>query len=137
VGQCRYLSGLANSVTLKLGYSSESSNETYLGLSDADFREHPLRRYLTSQLDRMEWSMSLFVLYFGTDIQYPDIAHHEILMGPRYRGLLKDIFDKKKLSADFSLYLHRPTATDPSLAFLFRAWVWPAPWDWPGPCCGR
>lgn len=60
--------------------------------------------------------MSLFVMYFGTDRQYPDRAHHEILMGPRYEGLLEDIFERKVLADDFSLYLHRPTATDASLA---------------------
>jgi len=60
--------------------------------------------------------MSLFVMYFGTDRQYPNMAHHEILMGPRYKDLVEDIFTKKHLADDFSLYLHRPTATDPSLA---------------------
>jgi phytoene desaturase len=60
--------------------------------------------------------MSLFLWYFGTDRQYPDVAHHTIALGPRYRGLLTDIFKRKVLSKDFSLYLHRPTATDPSLA---------------------
>jgi phytoene desaturase len=60
--------------------------------------------------------MSLVVLYFGTTRQYPDKAHHEILMGPRYQELLADIFDRKVLAEDFSLYVHRPTATDPSLA---------------------
>ncbi|MCC6770132.1 MAG: phytoene desaturase [Gemmatimonadaceae bacterium] len=69
-----------------------------------------------ARLARKDYSMSLFVSYFGTDRQYPDIAHHEILMGPRYKGLLHDIFDRKVLSDDFSLYLHRPSATDPSLA---------------------
>jgi phytoene desaturase len=64
----------------------------------------------------MRYSMSLFVLYFGTDRTYDDVAHHEILMGPRYEALLTDIFTTKSLSEDFSLYLHRPTATDPSLA---------------------
>jgi phytoene desaturase len=68
------------------------------------------------RLDRMRYSMSLFVIYFGTDRRYEDIAHHEILMGPRYEGLLRDIFHRKHLAADFSLYLHRPTATDRSLA---------------------
>jgi len=48
--------------------------------------------------------------------QYPDVAHHTIALGPRYRELLTDIFDRKLLASDFSLYLHRPTATDPSLA---------------------
>jgi phytoene desaturase len=60
--------------------------------------------------------MSLFVWYFGTQRQYPDVAHHTIALGPRYRDLLTDIFDRKHLAEDFSLYLHRPTATDPSLA---------------------
>ena len=60
--------------------------------------------------------MSLFVWYFGTRRQYPDVAHHTILLGPRYRELLDDIFERKVLAEDFSLYLHRPTATDPSLA---------------------
>ena len=60
--------------------------------------------------------MSLFVWYFGTGRQYPDIAHHTIALGPRYRGLLRDIFVRHRLARDFSLYLHRPTATDPSLA---------------------
>ena len=60
--------------------------------------------------------MSLFVLYFGTKKRYDNMAHHEILMGPRYKGLITDIFSNKILSEDFSLYLHRPTATDPSLA---------------------
>ncbi len=61
-------------------------------------------------------SMGLFVLYFGTDCTYPDVAHHTIWLGDRYRELLRDIFDRKILSEDFSLYLHRPTATDPSFA---------------------
>ncbi|MDQ2931927.1 MAG: phytoene desaturase [Gemmatimonadota bacterium] len=69
-----------------------------------------------AKLARMRYSMSLFVLYFGTDRTYPDTAHHEIIMGPRYRELLEDIFTRKVLASDFSLYLHRPTATDPSLA---------------------
>ncbi len=68
------------------------------------------------KLERMEWSMSLFVMYFGTSRRYEDIAHHTILFGPRFKGLLKDIFHGKSLPEDFSLYLHAPTVTDPSLA---------------------
>jgi phytoene desaturase len=60
--------------------------------------------------------MSLFVWYFGTRRRYDDVAHHTILLGPRYKELLRDIFDRHHLAEDFSLYLHRPTATDPSLA---------------------
>ena len=74
------------------------------------------RRWTDRKLARTRYSMSLFVLYFGTDRRYEDLAHHEILMGPRYEPLLGDIFDRKVLADDFSLYLHRPTATDPSLA---------------------
>jgi phytoene desaturase len=69
------------------------------------------------RLERMEWSMSLFVLYFGTDRRYDDtVAHHTILFGRRYRQLLDDIFHGDRLPEDFSLYLHAPTVTDPSLA---------------------
>ena len=60
--------------------------------------------------------MGLFVMYFGTRKAYPDVAHHTIWLGKRYRELLDEIFNKKILSEDFSLYLHRPTATDPSFA---------------------
>ncbi len=74
------------------------------------------RRNTDARYARLDYSMSLFVLYFGTDRRYEEMAHHEILMGPRYRGLLRDVFHAKKLADDFSLYLHRPTATDPSLA---------------------
>ena len=61
-------------------------------------------------------SMGLFVLFFGTDAQYPEVKHHTIWLGPRYKPLLNDIFNRKVLSEDFSLYLHRPTATDESFA---------------------
>lgn len=63
-----------------------------------------------------QYSMGLFVLYFGTTAVYPEVAHHTIWLGSRYRGLLHDIFHKKALAQDFSLYLHRPTATDPTFA---------------------
>ncbi|MGB1357391.1 MAG: phytoene desaturase family protein, partial [Candidatus Puniceispirillaceae bacterium] len=63
-----------------------------------------------------QYSMGLYVLFFGTRRTYEDVAHHTIWMGPRYRELLADIFDRKILADDFSLYLHRPTATDPSFA---------------------
>lgn len=61
-------------------------------------------------------SMGLFVLFFGTEGTYDEVAHHTIWLGPRYKDLLDDIFNKKILADDFSLYLHRPTATDPSFA---------------------
>jgi phytoene desaturase len=78
--------------------------------------ESKRKRWTDKKLDNIRYSMSLFVWYFGTNRKYDDVAHHSILLGPRYKGLLTDIFKHKKLSDDFSLYLHRPTATDPSLA---------------------
>jgi phytoene desaturase len=69
----------------------------------------------TRKLERARWSMSLFVLYFGTNRPY-DLAHHTVLFGPRYESLLKEIFHGSKLPDDFSLYLHAPSVTDPSLA---------------------
>ena len=74
------------------------------------------RRWTDRRIARARHSMSLFVWYFGTNRQYADIAHHTILLGPRHRALLTDIFKRHRLAKDFSLYLHRPTATDPSLA---------------------
>ena len=68
------------------------------------------------KLASAEFSMGLFVLYFGTTRVYSEVAHHTIWMGDRYRELLDDIFHSKVLSEDFSLYIHRPTATDPSFA---------------------
>ncbi len=68
------------------------------------------------RLERMTWSMSLFVLYFGTNRRYPNLAHHTILFAARFRGLLQDIFHGHRLPHDFSLYLHAPTVTDPGMA---------------------
>ncbi len=85
---------------------------TYRNLVPAAAR----KRWTDRRIERSRYSMSLFVWYFGTRRQYPDVAHHTLLLGPRYRELLNDIFDRKVLADDFSLYLHRPTATDTSLA---------------------
>jgi phytoene desaturase len=74
------------------------------------------RRWTPRRLERLRYSMGLFVLYFGARRSYTDLAHHEILLGPRYGGLLRDIFDRKVLADDPSLYLHAPTRTDPSLS---------------------
>lgn len=68
------------------------------------------------RLGRVRQSMSLFVGYFGARGTWPELAHHTILLGPRYRGLLDDVFRRRVLADDFSLYLHAPTRTDPALA---------------------
>ncbi|MGB1869033.1 MAG: phytoene desaturase family protein [Porticoccaceae bacterium] len=65
---------------------------------------------------KKQYSMGLYVLYFGTKKLYPEVAHHSIWMGPRFKQLLEEIFDTKQMSEDFSLYLHRPTATDKTFA---------------------
>ncbi len=70
----------------------------------------------TASLERKKYSPSLFVVHFGIKGTWPGIPHHMILFGPRYKGLLEDIYDHGVLSEDFSLYLHHPTVTDPSLA---------------------
>lgn len=92
--------------------SNADSAATYKYLVPSQYR----KRWTDKKLDNAKYSMSLFVWYFGTDRLYPDVPHHMILLGDRYQALLTDIFKTKILAKDFSLYLHRPTATDPSLA---------------------
>ncbi|NKC33963.1 phytoene desaturase family protein [Falsiroseomonas selenitidurans] len=77
---------------------------------------HPRKRWTDAKLARAHYSMSLFVWYFGTSRRYEDVDHHTMVLGPRYEELLRDIFVRKVLAKDMSLYLHRPTATDPSMA---------------------
>ncbi len=92
--------------------SNADVHHTYSKLYQAEPRAMPMAH----KVERMTWSMSLVVIYFGTRKRYPELAHHTILFGPRYKGLLDDIFGKGVLADDFSLYLHAPTVTDPSLA---------------------
>jgi phytoene desaturase len=92
--------------------SNADSAWTYRHLVPASARS----RWTDRRIERARYSMSLFVWYFGTRRRYDGVPHHTILLGPRYKRLLTDIFDRKVLANDFSLYLHRPTATDTSLA---------------------
>ncbi|MCY7376832.1 MAG: phytoene desaturase [Pyrinomonadaceae bacterium] len=112
--------GKATGVKLKSGELLEADaivansdvGRTYLDLIPAKFR----KKYTNKKVKSMTYSMSLFVIYFGTNRKYENMAHHEIILGNRYKGLLDEIFVDKTLADDFSLYLHRPTATDPNLA---------------------
>ena len=112
--------GKAKGVKIKSGeilqadavVANSDVGRTYLDLIPAKYR----KKYTNAKIKKMTYSMSLFVIYFGTDRKYENMAHHEILLGKRYKGLLDEIFIDKTLAEDFSLYLHRPTATDPSLA---------------------
>ena len=120
VGEITVERGAATGVRLASGeairadivVSNADSAWTYRYLLPPEHR----RRWTDKRIERARYSMSLFVWYFGTRRRYADVAHHTILLGPRYRELLGDIFGRKVLAEDFSLYLHRPTATDPSLA---------------------
>lgn len=76
----------------------------------------PRGRTMAGRLAKKRYSPSLFVVHFGIEGSWPGIPHHTILFGPRYKGLLEDIFDYGVLPADFSIYLHHPTVTDPSMA---------------------
>jgi phytoene desaturase len=120
VRQIQVTQGRATGVTLQSGevisadivVSNADTAWTYKHLVAAEHRRH----WTDRKIERMKSSMSLFVWYFGTKKQYPDIPHHMILMGPRYQELLTDIFKRHVLADDFSLYLHRPSASDPSMA---------------------
>jgi phytoene desaturase len=80
-----------------------------------DLLRHPRGARVARSLSRKRWSPSLFVVHFGVKGEYPDIAHHSILFGPRYKGLLDDIYGGV-VPDDFSLYLHHPSLTDPGMA---------------------
>jgi phytoene desaturase len=118
VDQIRVEGGSATGVELESGEFVPAD----LVISDADpaflysrmIRKVPAVPEL--KLKAAQYSMGLFVLYFGTTRTYPTVAHHTIWFGDRYRELLRDIFHRHHLGPDFSLYVHRPTATDPSFA---------------------
>lgn len=95
--------------------SNADAGHTY----DHLLRNAPKRRWTGRKLRRARWSMGLFVWHFGTRgtrATWRDVGHHTILNGPRYKGLIDDIFVKGRLAEDMSLYVHRPSVTDPSVA---------------------
>ncbi|WP_025311380.1 phytoene desaturase [Roseicyclus elongatus] len=103
------------SMTADIVVSNADPGTTY----DKLLRKRTKWRWTPEKLNKARWSMGLFVWYFGTKgtrDMWPDIGHHTILNSPRYRALLHDIFIKQKLADDMSVYLHRPTVTDPSAA---------------------
>ncbi|MFZ5963591.1 phytoene desaturase [Thalassococcus sp. BH17M4-6] len=102
-------------VTADVVISNADAGFTY----DHLLRNTPRKRWTPKRLERSRWSMGLFVWYFGTKgtaDMWQGVGHHTILNGPRYRGLVKDIFINGTLSDDMSLYVHRPGVTDPSVA---------------------
>jgi phytoene desaturase len=113
-GKPRHLvtSPRAERESFDLVVSNADLHHTYATLYEGNADADGMRR----RLEKLEWSMSLFVLYFGADRVWEDVAHHTVVFGPRYEALLTDIFEGPSLPDDFSLYLHAPTVTDPSLA---------------------
>lgn len=110
---------------LRLGSGETIPADIVVSNADAGFtythllRRKPRRRWTDARLKRTRWSMGLYVWYFGTRGtrgRWPEIGHHTILNGPRYGGLVEDIFIKGRLAEDMSLYVHRPSVTDPSAA---------------------
>lgn len=85
---------------------------TYMQLIDKRFR----RKNTDRRFKKAKFSMSLFMVYFGTKKKYPQMPHHNVIFGPRYKELIKDIFERHVLPDDFSIYLHVPTRTDPEFA---------------------
>ncbi|MCX7643942.1 MAG: phytoene desaturase [Rhodobacteraceae bacterium] len=102
-------------IAADLVVSNADAGHTY----DRLLRNHPRRRWTAARLRRTRWSMGLFVWHFGTRGTrglWPDVGHHTILVGPRYREHIRDIFITGRLGEDMSLYVHRPSVTDPSVA---------------------
>lgn len=106
------LRGTSQPIACSAVVSNADVHETYARL----LRKVPTLERTRKRLAKARYSMSLFVLYFGTNRRFPGVAHHNILFGKRYKELLGDIFHRGHLADDFSLYLHAPTVTDPSLA---------------------
>lgn len=123
VDEIRVEGGAAQGVTLTDGETLDAG----LVVSNADaghtydhlLRNHKKRRWTRAKLSKRRWSMGLYVWYFGTKgtaDMWPDLGHHTIQNGPRFKGLLRDIFMRGKLADDMSLYVHRPSRTDPGVA---------------------
>ena len=92
--------------------SNADVGHTYRGLIDPRAR----RTWTDEKIEKTDFTMSCFLLYLGTRKQYPKLEHHTLILSERYRELIRDIFDEKILPDDFSMYVHAPTRTDPSMA---------------------
>jgi phytoene desaturase len=110
----------ATGVTTRSGWCGDAEMVACNGDLMHSYRDllagHPRGAKAAQSLSRKRWSPSLFVVHFGVKGTYPDIAHHSILFGPRYKGLLDDIYRNGVVPGDFSLYLHHPSVTDPGMA---------------------
>lgn len=92
--------------------SNADFHHTYADLIKPEYR----KKWTNSKLNRVAFSMSAYLLYLGVRKTYPKLLHHTLILSERYKELVKDIFDRKILPDDFSMYLHVPTRTDASMA---------------------
>jgi phytoene desaturase len=97
-------------------FDTVASNADVMHTYRALLKDDPRGKKVGKALERKRWSPSLFVVYFGLKAKHPEIRHHTICFGARYRELIGEIYNKDGLADDFSLYLHHPTATDPAMA---------------------
>jgi phytoene desaturase len=110
----------ATGVTTQSGWHADAdivaTNGDLMHSYQSLLADHPRGPKIAKSLQRKRWSPSLFVVHFGVKGDYSDVAHHSILFGPRYKGLLDDIYRNGVVPDDFSLYLHHPSITDPGMA---------------------
>lgn len=127
IDQITSADGKVNGIRLKSGETIPCdfvvSNADVVHTYRDMLKNEPAVQAKRKKLEKMNQSMSLVVIYFGTKKRYPALAHHNVIFGPRYKGLLDQIFGRRakgaskvELPEDFSLYLHAPTVSDPSLA---------------------
>ena len=108
--------GLQTNMGREESFDLVVSNADVVHSYDRLLKDEPRATATARQLNKKKYSMSLFLIYFGTKRKYLNLQHHNVIFGPRYRELLGDIFERGKLADDFSLYLHAPTRSDPALA---------------------
>jgi phytoene desaturase len=120
VSRIRTRDGRVTGLEAEDGWSADfdvvASNADVVHTYDRLLADETKAQGTAAGLKRKRFSMGLVVVYFGVKRRHPQLAHHSVLFGPRYRGLLDDIFTNGKLADDFSLYLHAPTASDPNIA---------------------
>ncbi|NIJ21451.1 phytoene desaturase [Sphingomonas naasensis] len=110
------VTGVRTESGFELPVDALASNADIVHSYRALLRDSRSAQRTAAKLEGKRFSPSLFLVHFGVRGSFPEIPHHSILFGPRYKGLLTDIYDHGVLSEDFSLYLHHPSASDPSVA---------------------
>ncbi|MBX3479557.1 MAG: phytoene desaturase [Caulobacter sp.] len=97
-------------------FDAVASNADVVHTYDRLLKGDARGRKAAAAVKRKRFSPSLFVVHFGLKTPQPQLRHHTICFGQRYRELISEIYGKNSLAKDFSLYLHSPCATDPEMA---------------------